>query len=144
MRHRARGEAPRAVQGAKAQGCHGRESPMAAHHGHHTAENARPLRRVPQAAAQRYVTLFERMESERGGERDSLKGERPVRRKGTGAPRKRASRSLPYMPINNSATIAVEVPICPMPDDFAYFQSRRFTFPWVHASETQLCAAGRL
>jgi hypothetical protein len=48
------------------------------------------------------------------------------------------------MPINNSATIAVEVPIYLMPDDFAYFQSRRFTFPWVHASETQLCAAGRL
>ena len=35
-----------------------------------------------------------------------------------------------FMLLNDSATIAVEVPIYLTPDDFAYFQSRGFTFPF--------------
>ena len=34
------------------------------------------------------------------------------------------------MLLNDSATIAVEVPIYLIPDDFAYFQSRGFTSPF--------------
>jgi ATP-dependent exoDNAse (exonuclease V) beta subunit len=35
-----------------------------------------------------------------------------------------------FMLLNDSATIAVEVPIYLTPDDFAYFQARGFTFPF--------------
>jgi hypothetical protein len=35
-----------------------------------------------------------------------------------------------FMLLNDSATIAVEVPIYLTPDDFTYFQSREFTFPF--------------
>jgi ATP-dependent exoDNAse (exonuclease V) beta subunit len=35
-----------------------------------------------------------------------------------------------FMLLNDSATIAVEVPIYLTPEDFAYFQSRGFTFPF--------------
>jgi hypothetical protein len=35
-----------------------------------------------------------------------------------------------FMLLNDSATIAVEVPIYLTPDDFTYFQSRGFTFPF--------------
>jgi hypothetical protein len=35
-----------------------------------------------------------------------------------------------FMLLNDSATIAVEVPIYLTPDDFAYFRSRGFTFPF--------------
>jgi PD-(D/E)XK nuclease superfamily len=35
-----------------------------------------------------------------------------------------------FMLLNNSATIAVEVPIYLTPDDFAYFRIRGFTFPF--------------
>jgi hypothetical protein len=35
-----------------------------------------------------------------------------------------------FMLLNDSATIAVEIPIYLTPDDFTYFQSRGFTFPF--------------
>jgi hypothetical protein len=35
-----------------------------------------------------------------------------------------------FMLLNDSATIAVEVPIYLTPDDFAYFRARGFTFPF--------------
>ena len=35
-----------------------------------------------------------------------------------------------FMLLNDSATIAVEVPIYLTPEDFTYFQSRGFTFPF--------------
>ena len=37
-----------------------------------------------------------------------------------------------FMLLNDSATIAVELPIYLTPDDFTYFQSRGFTFPFGH------------